>query len=150
MNRRVLELAQTDILTGLPNQAFFLEQPHDVNSYERRDRGRSILMLDLDRFKNVNDLLGHAAGDELLRRGRPPPGIDAALTDVLARGSAVRIRVIRGRVRRSAAAVRLDLAARISKLIAEPFQLPGHRVRNRRQYRDSIGARARQRAVKSC
>ena len=39
-NRRVLELAQTDILTGLPNRAFFLEQLHDVNSYERRDKGR--------------------------------------------------------------------------------------------------------------
>ena len=39
-NRRVLELAQTDILTGLPNRAFFLEQLKDAGSYERRVPGR--------------------------------------------------------------------------------------------------------------
>jgi diguanylate cyclase (GGDEF)-like protein len=128
VNRRVLELAQTDILTGLPNRAFFLEQLHDVNSYERRDKGAfSILMLDLDRFKNVNDSLGHAAGDELLRQVARRLSSTLRSTDVLARLGGDEFAVIQAACddqRRGS----LDLAARISKLIAEPFQLPGHRV----------------------
>jgi diguanylate cyclase (GGDEF)-like protein len=128
VNRRVLELAQTDILTGLPNRTFFLAQLHDVNSYERRDKGTfSILMLDLDRFKNVNDSLGHAAGDELLRQVARRLRSTLRPTDVLARLGGDEFAVIQaasGDPRRGS----LDLAGRISKLIAEPFLLPGHRV----------------------
>jgi diguanylate cyclase (GGDEF)-like protein len=127
-NRRVLELAQTDILTGLPNRAFFLEQLHEVNSYERERSGAfSILMLDLDRFKNVNDSLGHAAGDALLRQVAHRLKSTLRDTDVLARLGGDEFAVIQAGCedQRSSS---IDLAARISKLIAEPFLLPGHRV----------------------
>jgi diguanylate cyclase (GGDEF)-like protein len=127
-NRRVLELAQTDILTGLPNRAFFLEQLKDVGLYERRDRGVfSILMLDLDRFKNVNDSLGHAAGDALLRQ--VAVRLNSALrgTDVLARLGGDEFAIIQAGCHDQRASS-IDLASRISKLIAEPFQLQGHRV----------------------
>ena len=143
-NRRVLELAQTDILTGLPNRAFFLEQLHAVNWYERRDGGAfSILMLDLDRFKNVNDSLGHAAGDELLRQVARRLRSTLRSTDVLARLGGDEFAIIQAACddqRRGS----LDLAARISKLIAEPFQLPGHRVEIGTSIGIAIGARARQ------
>jgi diguanylate cyclase (GGDEF)-like protein len=127
-NRRVLELAQTDILTGLPNRAFFLEQLKDAGLYERRDRGVfSILMLDLDRFKNVNDSLGHAAGDALLRQ--VALRLNSALrgTDVLARLGGDEFAIIQAGCHDQRASS-IDLASRISKLIAEPFQLQGHRV----------------------
>jgi len=127
-NRRVLELAQTDILTGLPNRAFFLEQLHDVNSYERRGTGTlSILMIDLDRFKNVNDSLGHAAGDELLRQVAGRLKLTLRSTDVLARLGGDEFAIVQMACddqRRGS----LELAGRISKLIAAPFLLPGHRV----------------------
>ena len=127
-NRRVLELAQTDILTGLPNRAFFLEQLTDAGLYERRDRDVfSIMMLDLDRFKNVNDSLGHAAGDALLRQ--VALRLNSALrgTDVLARLGGDEFAIIQAGCHDQRASS-IDLASRISKLIAEPFQLQGHRV----------------------
>jgi diguanylate cyclase (GGDEF)-like protein len=127
-NRRVLELAQTDILTGLPNRAFFLERLHDSNSRERQfERTFSVLMLDLDRFKNVNDSLGHAAGDELLRQVAHRLKSTLRSTDVLARLGGDEFAVIQAECedQRSGS---IELAARISKLVAEPFMLPGHRV----------------------
>ena len=127
-NRRVLELAQTDILTGLPNRAYFLERLHDSNSEERQGGATfSVLMLDLDRFKNVNDSLGHAAGDELLRQVARRLKSTLRSSDVLARLGGDEFAVIQGECddQRTGS---IELAARISKLIAEPFMLPGHRV----------------------
>lgn len=128
VNRRVLELAQTDILTGLPNRAFFLERLHDINSHEQQRDGRfSILMLDLDRFKNVNDSLGHAAGDELLRQVSNRLKSTLRSTDVLARLGGDEFAVIQGMCEDQRAGS-IELAGRISKLVAAPFLLPGHRV----------------------
>jgi diguanylate cyclase (GGDEF)-like protein len=127
-NRRVMELAQTDILTGLPNRAFFLEQLQEVDAHEReRRRTFSILMLDLDRFKNVNDSLGHAAGDALLRQVAHRLKSTLRDTDVLARLGGDEFAIIQAECddQRSGS---IDLAMRIAKLIAEPFLLPGNRV----------------------
>jgi diguanylate cyclase (GGDEF)-like protein len=127
-NRRVLELAQTDILTGLPNRAFFLEQLKDAGS-DQRDRRTvfSILMLDLDRFKNVNDSLGHAAGDALLRQVAVRLRSALRGEDVLARLGGDEFAIIQAG-RHDQRASSIDLASRISGLIAEPFELPGHQV----------------------
>lgn len=65
--RHTLSLAYFDSLTGLPNRAFlrrFLE--HAIADARRQNGKAAILLLDLDGFKRVNDVLGHAAGDELL------------------------------------------------------------------------------------
>ena len=127
-NRRVLELAQTDILTGLPNRASFLERLEEVNSCERGRKGAfSILMLDLDRFKNVNDSLGHAAGDALLRQVAHRLKSTLRGTDVLARFGGDEFAVVQAECDDQRAGS-IDLASRISKLIAEPFLLPGHRI----------------------
>jgi diguanylate cyclase (GGDEF)-like protein len=69
--RRALErsthLATHDILTGLPNRALFRDRLEQSLAWSRREGASlAVLYLDLDRFKEVNDTLGHAAGDRLL------------------------------------------------------------------------------------
>ncbi|MDA9427269.1 MULTISPECIES: bifunctional diguanylate cyclase/phosphodiesterase [Bradyrhizobium] len=127
-NRRVLELAQTDILTGLPNRAFFLSRLDEMNSQlSMRGLPFSILMLDLDRFKNVNDSLGHAAGDALLRQVAQRLKSAMRANDVLARLGGDEFAIIQeaGEDQRACST---ELAARIAKLVSEPFLLPGHRA----------------------
>lgn len=62
-------LAQHDSLTGLPNRALFAEQLKQALSYcKRHQRVLAVMLLDLNKFKPVNDQYGHALGDELLKQ----------------------------------------------------------------------------------
>jgi diguanylate cyclase (GGDEF)-like protein/PAS domain S-box-containing protein len=66
-NERISALARSDALTGLPNRLSLSEAMTDaLDCLERWDRGCGLMMIDLDRFKAVNDRLGHQIGDSLL------------------------------------------------------------------------------------
>jgi diguanylate cyclase (GGDEF)-like protein len=66
-NRQLVMMANTDILTGLPNRRYALSRlEQEWDAAQRYNRPISVLMLDLDHFKSVNDTLGHDAGDKVL------------------------------------------------------------------------------------
>jgi diguanylate cyclase (GGDEF)-like protein len=65
---RVEYLAYHDGLTGLPNRSMFSKLlGHSISEAHRYDRRMAVAFLDLDRFKQINDTLGHEAGDQLLK-----------------------------------------------------------------------------------
>jgi diguanylate cyclase (GGDEF)-like protein len=80
-------LAHHDALTGLPNRASFSRQLEEEIAHARRTGQKfAVLAIDLDRFKEVNDLFGHPAGDALLQRVG-----QALLSAVEGQGSAARL-----------------------------------------------------------
>jgi diguanylate cyclase (GGDEF)-like protein len=68
-NRRLRQAALTDSLTGLPNRRYAMERlEQDWAASTRNQRPLSVMMIDIDRFKSVNDTYGHDAGDAVLRQ----------------------------------------------------------------------------------
>ena len=66
--REILRLAYEDVLTGLPNRAMFNEQVEQaVRTARRTGHPLAVLVFDMDRFKAINDTLGHPMGDQVLR-----------------------------------------------------------------------------------
>ena len=111
-----------DNLTGLPNRTLLLTRIEDaLRRAERVHTGVAVLFIDLDRFKVINDSVGHALGDQLLQlvaeRLREPlrPG------DTLGRFGGDKYMVVCNRIEDEAAA--LIAADRFGKVLMEPFRL---------------------------
>lgn len=67
-NRRLANAALTDLLTGLPNRRSAMDQlDQSWNAATRSGSPLSVMMIDIDHFKNINDTYGHATGDVVLR-----------------------------------------------------------------------------------
>ena len=66
--QKIHQMAYYDPLTGLPNRALFSERLRQIlGDGSTRSQLAGVMMIDMDRFKGINDTMGHAAGDELLR-----------------------------------------------------------------------------------
>jgi diguanylate cyclase (GGDEF)-like protein len=121
-------MARYDSLTGLANRALFTENASDaVVRMRERGEGFSVLLLDLDRFKNVNDSLGHSVGDSLLKLVAERLRRAASEDDVVARFGGDEFAILRsadGHGREGA----LALADRLLAIITEPYDLDGRRV----------------------
>jgi diguanylate cyclase (GGDEF)-like protein len=123
----VAYLASHDPLTGLPNRTLFRDRLGQVLGGQRRDdRGAAVLFLDLDRFKEVNDTLGHAAGDDLLRQVAARLAGCLRRGDTLARLGGDEFAVIQGAGGARQPAGAANLAARLVAALAPPFDIGGH------------------------
>ena len=113
-------LAFHDSLTGLPNRALFEDRLEQALA--RSDRRVAVLLLDLDRFKNVNDTLGHLAGDALIREFGLRLSCLTRDGDTIARlgGDEFAILIEDANLERAS-----QLAARIVTEIGLPFDLLG-------------------------
>src|SRR5690348_4055157 len=82
---QIHHLAHHDALTGLPNRVLFAHELGRALARVGRGERIALLYLDLDRFKRVNDMLGHSVGDELLRQAADRLRRCVRETDVIAR-----------------------------------------------------------------
>lgn len=125
-------MAFHDVLTGLPNRRLMSERVHQAIVRAEREKHHSALMLmDLDHFKEINDTLGHAQGDELLRQVAERLRISVRQTDTVARLGGDEFVVLLddlGGGLESATAHAGDLGDKIRETLAQPYELHGERV----------------------
>ena len=121
-HRQLDRLARHDPLTGLPNRRSVLAHLQGALADAQRSGSQvALLFLDLDRFKNVNDSLGHAVGDRLLAAAAQRLRACLPEEDLAARlGGDEFLVVLRGIADREAASV---IAARLIETFAVPFQI---------------------------
>jgi diguanylate cyclase (GGDEF)-like protein len=127
VNQKVSDLAQMDALTGLANRRAFMDRLGAAFAAGRRGgKPFAVLYFDLDHFKDVNDTLGHAAGDELLHEVAARV-LDAVRgNDIVARFGGDEFAILQSDVDDLAAAG--ILAAKIGKIVAEPYSIEGNEV----------------------
>ena len=114
--------ARTDELTGLPNRRQVFETLSDADARMAAGGGTAVLVLDLDRFKEINDSLGHGVGDALLREVGPRLAGHLRSGDLLARLGGDEFVVLADGLGEDGA---LALARRLCATLERPLQLAG-------------------------
>jgi len=124
---RVEYLAYHDGLTTLPNRSLFSKLlGQSINQAQRHQRQLAVLFLDLDRFKQVNDTLGHEAGDQLLQEVATRLKACLRNSDTVARLGGDEFVVLLGELEDEYVAT---VARKILTSIARPFVLAGQEFR---------------------
>ncbi len=125
--RQLYQRANYDALTRLPNRHLLMDRlEHGIELAKRSPKNLGVLFLDLDRFKVINDNLGHAIGDELLKK------VSARLTnavradDSVCRWGGDEFVIFLEHLRRPEYAARV--AEKIIQSLKEPFELSGHNL----------------------
>jgi diguanylate cyclase (GGDEF)-like protein/PAS domain S-box-containing protein len=128
---RLTYLAQYDALTNLPNRRHLSRCLEDAIAGAAREKRRAAVMfIDLDRFKNVNDMLGHGVGDQLLVQAAKRLEACAGTRDVVARLGGDEFALVLPDLADTldAATVASDVAARVIESLAQPFYLEGQQL----------------------
>ncbi|MEE2794397.1 MAG: EAL domain-containing protein [Pseudomonadota bacterium] len=133
--RHIHHLARHDPLTDLPNRMMMRERMEELVRNRQKNDRCAVLCLDLDRFKDVNDLMGHGVGDALLVKVADVLRQTVRHEDMVVRLGGDEFAIIQHRITTQAAVA--ALCQRIVDALAEPFQLCGQTVATG----TSIGAR---------
>ncbi|HMK78379.1 MAG TPA: EAL domain-containing protein, partial [Xanthobacteraceae bacterium] len=125
--QKIAHMAHHDPLTGLANRVLLRSQiDATIRRSRRQDEEFALLLIDLDRFKAVNDTLGHAAGDALLREVAQRLLGCVRETDTVARLGGDEFAIVQSLVEdRDSIEV---LARRIVDQVSAPYMIEGHRV----------------------
>ncbi|HEX4296984.1 MAG TPA: EAL domain-containing protein, partial [Devosia sp.] len=123
---RIQHLARHDALTELPNRIQFLEEMAASEAGIERGEKAAVLCIDLDHFKSVNDMLGHAVGDKLLKQASARIWGTTRETDLLARLGGDEFSLLLRPVDRPSDAA--AIAERIVKTMTAPFMIDGHQI----------------------
>ncbi|HKO17763.1 MAG TPA: EAL domain-containing protein, partial [Acidobacteriaceae bacterium] len=125
---RIHYMALHDALTGLPNRVLLQERLTQAIALANRNRnGVAVLMLDLDRFKNINDSLGHYIGDRLLEHVSTRLKACLRKSDIVARFGGDEFVFCLPAVTDTQGVERV--AKKILTTLAEPFQIEGHELK---------------------
>jgi diguanylate cyclase (GGDEF)-like protein/PAS domain S-box-containing protein len=124
---QILWTARSDVLTGLANRAVFMEELGRIIAVARHEGSRfAVFYLDLDRFKDVNDTMGHQVGDELLKVVAGRLRANSRPADIVARFGGDEFAVL---TVRSDSGVAARFADRLINAIGAPFLIAGNDIR---------------------
>ncbi|PLY12779.1 MAG: hypothetical protein C0631_16095 [Sedimenticola sp.] len=123
--KKLIHLAHHDTLTGLPNRLLFNARlEHAMERADRNKKRIGLLFLDLDRFKNINDSLGHAIGDDLLKQVASRIKDTIRSDDTVARLGGDEFTIIMEDLNSNSDAV--STASKLLNSFHRPFELHGH------------------------
>lgn len=117
-------LAHHDNLTGLPNRVLLNDRLEmAINAAKRQDEKVGVLFLDLDRFKNVNDSLGHTIGDQLLKETAKRLGSTIRTGDTVSRLGGDEFVVLFPKIKDEGTLA--DLTIKLRNILQQPYSVSG-------------------------
>jgi diguanylate cyclase (GGDEF)-like protein len=123
---QITHMARHDALTDLPNRMLLRERLEHELKRVKRGEGLAVFCLDLDRFKSINDTLGHPIGDELLKLVAVRLRDCIREVDTIARLGGDEFAIIMTQLRKPSDAE--VLARRIRESIIKPYEVDGHHI----------------------
>ncbi len=122
--RQLAHLVRHDSLTGLPNRVFFQDRLQQaITLAGRSGKPLALLALDVDHFKQINDTLGHDAGDSILRQFAERIRAQLRQTDTIARMGGDEFMIVLPELQEAQGAV--VVAAKLVECLREPFRVCG-------------------------
>jgi len=123
---RIAFLARYDSLTGLPNRVLFRERLEQSLAETRPGKSVAVMILDLDKFKEVNDMLGHPGGDTLLRTVGERLTACTRNRDTVGHVGGDQFAIVQGDLEEPLEAA--AFAQRLADVISQPCEIEGHRI----------------------